>query len=118
MTSEVISPDLKVVLRRLKLSRMLDTLPERLLLHLTGKPSRLPARTEGPSGPHHAPGVVGSHSQSQVRSRTAERARLLALSGCPCSCGRCRPDNARVHRISMFHTDLLKEICLVHQRTK
>ena len=29
MTTEVISPDLKVVLRRLKLSRMLDTLPER-----------------------------------------------------------------------------------------
>ena len=32
MTTEVISPDLKVVLRRLKLSRMLDTLPERLVL--------------------------------------------------------------------------------------
>src|SRR5205807_1486059 len=32
MTTEVISPDLKVVLRRLKLSRMLDTLPERLEL--------------------------------------------------------------------------------------
>jgi len=32
MTTEVISPDLKVVLRRLKLSRMLDTMPERLVL--------------------------------------------------------------------------------------
>src|ERR1700687_3874442 len=32
MTTEVISPDLKVVLRRLKLSRMLETMPERLVL--------------------------------------------------------------------------------------
>jgi DNA replication protein DnaC len=32
MTTETISPDLKAVLRRLKLSRMLDTLPERLVL--------------------------------------------------------------------------------------
>ena len=32
MTTETISTDLKVVLRRLKLSRMLDTLPERLVL--------------------------------------------------------------------------------------
>ena len=31
-TTDVISPDLKTVLRRLKLSRMLDTLPERLVL--------------------------------------------------------------------------------------
>jgi len=31
-TTDVISPDLKAVLRRLKLSRMLDTLPERLTL--------------------------------------------------------------------------------------
>jgi DNA replication protein DnaC len=32
MTTEIISADLKAVLRRLKLSRMLDTLPERLTL--------------------------------------------------------------------------------------
>lgn len=32
MTTEIISPDLKAVLRRLKLSRILDTLPERLAL--------------------------------------------------------------------------------------
>lgn len=32
MTTDVIGPDLKTVLRRLKLSRMLDTLPERLTL--------------------------------------------------------------------------------------
>jgi DNA replication protein DnaC len=32
MNPEPISPDLKAVLRRLKLSRMLDTMPERLLL--------------------------------------------------------------------------------------
>ena len=32
MTTDVISPDLKTVLRRLKLSRILDTLPERLAL--------------------------------------------------------------------------------------
>ncbi|HET9268395.1 MAG TPA: ATP-binding protein, partial [Vicinamibacterales bacterium] len=31
-TTDVITPDLKTVLRRLKLSRMLDTLPERLTL--------------------------------------------------------------------------------------
>jgi hypothetical protein len=31
-TTDVISPDLETVLRRLKLSRMLDTLPERLTL--------------------------------------------------------------------------------------
>jgi hypothetical protein len=31
-TTDVISPDLKIFLRRLKLSRMLDTLPERLTL--------------------------------------------------------------------------------------
>lgn len=35
MTTEIISPDLKAVLRRLKLSRMLDTLPERLTLART-----------------------------------------------------------------------------------
>ena len=32
MTTEIISPDLKTVLRRLKLSKMLDTLPERLVV--------------------------------------------------------------------------------------
>jgi len=32
MATEVISPDLKAVLRRLKLGRLLDTLPERLVL--------------------------------------------------------------------------------------
>jgi DNA replication protein DnaC len=32
MTPEVMSPDLKTVLRRLKLGRMLDTLPERVVL--------------------------------------------------------------------------------------
>ena len=32
MTTDTISPDLKTTLRRLKLSRMLDTLPERLVL--------------------------------------------------------------------------------------
>ena len=31
-TTDVITPDLKTILRRLKLSRMLDTLPERLTL--------------------------------------------------------------------------------------
>jgi hypothetical protein len=32
MTTDSISPDLKTILRRLKLSRILDTLPERLTL--------------------------------------------------------------------------------------
>jgi hypothetical protein len=31
-TTEIISPDLKTILRRLRLSRILDTLPERLVL--------------------------------------------------------------------------------------
>src|SRR5438445_11429799 len=32
MTTDLISPDLKTILRRLRLSRILDTLPERLVL--------------------------------------------------------------------------------------
>jgi DNA replication protein DnaC len=32
MTTEIINPDLKTILRRLRLSRILDTLPERLVL--------------------------------------------------------------------------------------
>ena len=32
MTTEIISPDLKTILRRLRLSRILDTLPERVTL--------------------------------------------------------------------------------------
>src|SRR5215470_10218650 len=32
MTTDIISPDLKTILRRLRLSRILDTLPERLVL--------------------------------------------------------------------------------------
>ena len=32
MTTQIISPDLKTILRRLRLSRILDTLPERLVL--------------------------------------------------------------------------------------
>jgi DNA replication protein DnaC len=39
MASDVISPDLKAVLRRLKLGRLLDTLPERLVL---GRQQKLP----------------------------------------------------------------------------
>jgi DNA replication protein DnaC len=35
MTTEIVSPDLKAVMRRLKLSRILDTLPERLSLART-----------------------------------------------------------------------------------
>ena len=35
MTTEIISADLKAVLRRLKLSRILDALPERLALART-----------------------------------------------------------------------------------
>ena len=38
-TTDVISPDLKTVLRRLKLSRMLDTLPER---HTLARQQQLP----------------------------------------------------------------------------
>lgn len=48
MNSDVISPELKTVLRRLKLSRMLDTLPGRLALARQQKdaPPGLP-----PAGP-------------------------------------------------------------------
>lgn len=41
MASDVISPDLKAVLRRLKLGRLLDTLPERLVL---ARQQKLPAQ--------------------------------------------------------------------------
>ncbi len=37
-----ISPDLKTVLRRLKLSRLLDTLPERLVL---ARQQKVPTKT-------------------------------------------------------------------------
>jgi DNA replication protein DnaC len=39
MTTEIISPDLKTILRRLRLSRILDTLPERLVL---GRQQKMP----------------------------------------------------------------------------
>ena len=39
MTTELISPDLKTILRRLRLSRILDTLPERLVL---GRQQKMP----------------------------------------------------------------------------
>jgi DNA replication protein DnaC len=39
MTTEIISPDLKTILRRLRLSRILDTLPERLTL---GRQQKMP----------------------------------------------------------------------------
>ncbi len=39
MTTEIISPDLKTILRRLRLSRILDTLPERLVL---ARPQKMP----------------------------------------------------------------------------
>jgi hypothetical protein len=42
MTPDTITPDLKTVLKRLKLSRMLDTLPERLLLVNGGREARNP----------------------------------------------------------------------------
>jgi DNA replication protein DnaC len=39
MTTDIISPDLKTILRRLRLSRILDTLPERLVL---GRQQKMP----------------------------------------------------------------------------
>jgi DNA replication protein DnaC len=39
MTTDLISPDLKTILRRLRLSRILDTLPERLVL---GRQQKMP----------------------------------------------------------------------------
>ena len=69
MTPETISPDLKTVLRRLKLGRMLDTLPERLVL----------ARQQ--KMPHQdflllALGDEVSRRESQAVTVRAERAKL------------------------------------------
>jgi DNA replication protein DnaC len=69
MTTEIISADLKAVLRRLKLSRMLDTLPERLTL----------ARTQ--QMPHQdllllALSDEASRRDSQAASLRAQRAHL------------------------------------------
>lgn len=69
MTPETISPDLKTALRRLKLGRMLDTLPERLVL----------ARQQ--KMPHQdflllALGDEVSRRESQAVTVRAERAKL------------------------------------------
>ena len=74
MTTDIINPDLKAVLRRLKLSRILDILPERLTLARQQKmphqdllllvlrrsrPAREPGRhaagAKSPVGSHYAP---------------------------------------------------------------
>jgi hypothetical protein len=63
-TPDVISPDLKTVLRRPKLSRRVDTLPERLTLARSGKTLPLVARSS-PFGrlgqAHHCRGRVEAH---------------------------------------------------------
>lgn len=69
MKDEPISPDLKTVLRRLKLSRMLDTLPERLVL---ARQQKLP---------HQdflllALGDEASRRDSQAATIRAQKARL------------------------------------------
>lgn len=90
MTTELISPDLKTILRRLRLSRILDTLPERLVLarqqqmphqdwlllilsdEATRRDSGHAARAEGLLGSHDALGSVGSQRQGDVRPRPSE----------------------------------------------
>ena len=71
MSEEPISPDLKAVLRRLKLSRMLDTLPERIEL----------ARQQGQSYQDFlllALGDEASRRDSQAVTMRAQKARLDA----------------------------------------
>ena len=86
-TTEIITADLKTVLRRLKLSRMLDTLPERLTLarqqkiphqdfllqvlsdEVTRRESLAvtPPRPESRFGSHDAPRELGYHREGDFR---------------------------------------------------
>lgn len=69
MTPETISPDLKTVLRRLKLGRMLDTLPERLVL---ARQQKMPQQ----DFLLLALGDEVSRRESQAVTMRAERAKL------------------------------------------
>ena len=66
-TTDVISPDLKTVLRRLKLSRMLDTLPERLTLARQQKMPHQDLLLQVPAT--KSPGARASPSPSASRRR-------------------------------------------------
>ena len=92
MTTEIISPDLKTILRRLRLSRILDTLPERLvlarqqkmphqdwlLLILSDEATRRDTLSvtlrvqKAHLDPDDAFGGVGSHRQGDVRPGAPE----------------------------------------------
>ena len=96
---DVISPDLKTVLRRLKLSRMLDTLPERLtlarqqkmphqdllLLVLSDEVARRDSLAvtlrvqKARLDPDDAARALGHHREGHLRPRAPQRARLAAL---------------------------------------
>ena len=95
-----LSPDLIAVLRRLKLGRMLDTLPERLtlarqqkmahqdllLLVLSDEVSRrdsAAAEAAGPQGAarsQHAAGALGSHGEGHLRPGAVQRTRPRCAS--------------------------------------
>jgi hypothetical protein len=67
MTTEVISPDLTTVLRRLELSGLLHALPERLTLART---QMMPYRTSSNScWPTRSPGVTGSPQHCALSGR-------------------------------------------------
>ena len=116
-TTDVISPDLKTVLRRLKLSRMLDTLPERLtlarqqkmphqdllLLVLSDEVARRDSLAvtlrvqKARLDPDHAPGSLGHaprRSPSTARSSTSSR-RCASSTRTPTSRSSARSASAR-----------------------
>ena len=99
MSAPTVTPELKALLRRVKLGRCLDTLPERLALARTGLdgPRRVPRARPRRRGhpprdhlrrpacprrrarPEHDPGPLGRHRQGHLRPRRLERAVLAAL---------------------------------------
>lgn len=98
-TTGLISPDLRTVLGRLRLSPILDTLPERLalarqqqithqdflLLVLADEnrpprqPRHLAARTTRTPRTRHAAGAVGYHCSRHLRSGTVAGTRVVTL---------------------------------------
>ena len=102
MTPDVITPDLKAVLWRLKLGRLLDTLPERLALAsaAAAPPGLPPPRAQRRGRPpqqrsDHDARAVGPERQGHLRPRPVERAREPALQRRARSCRPCRPGRGR-----------------------
>ena len=103
MTATTVTPELKALLRRVKLGRCLDTLPERLALARTGEMGHAEflelvladevTRRETSSAdrrsqrrrarPGDDPGPLGRHRQDHLRPSRVERAVLTALRRSP-----------------------------------